>query len=101
MKFNYFKSSMVRALSSIAVGLLRPRQPWHGDRIAVLARNEPDEECVACEEPERWRLLAPVYGACESIPFCDECRPEARRYQLVRAIAFQSSLKMWLKLVRR
>ena len=42
------------------VGLLRPRQPWHGDRIAVLARNEPDEECVACQEPARWRLLSPA-----------------------------------------
>ena len=29
------------------VGLLRPRQPWHGDRITVLARNEPNEECEA------------------------------------------------------
>ena len=26
------------------VSLLRPRQPWHGDRVVVLARNEPDEE---------------------------------------------------------
>ena len=65
------------------VGLLRPRQPWHGDRIAVLARNEPDEECVACEEPARWRLLASEYEAREPIPFCDECRPEAGHYQLV------------------
>ena len=65
------------------VGLLRPRQPWHGDRIAVLARNEPDEECVACEGPARWRLLALVYEAREPIPFCDECRPEAGHYQLV------------------
>ena len=37
------------------VGFLRPRQPWHGDRITVLTRNEPDEECVACGEPARWR----------------------------------------------
>ena len=29
------------------VGLLRPRQPWHGGRITALARNEPDEECVS------------------------------------------------------
>ena len=65
------------------VGLLRPRQPWHGDRITVLARNEPDEECVACGEPARWRLLASDSEACEPIPFCDECRPEAGRYQLV------------------
>ena len=65
------------------VGLLRPRQPWHGNRIVVLARNEPDEECVACEGPARWRLLAPDYEAREPIPFCDECRPEAGRYQLV------------------
>ena len=34
------------------VGLLRPRQPWHGERIMVLARNEPDEECVACANRE-------------------------------------------------
>ena len=65
------------------VSLLRPRQPWHGDRIAVLARNEPDEECVACQEPARWRLLALNSDAREPIPFCDECRPEAGRYQLV------------------
>lgn len=32
------------------VGLLRPRQPWHGDRVVVLACNEPDEECVACRD---------------------------------------------------
>ena len=65
------------------VGLLRPRQPWHGDRVAVLARNEPDEECVACEGPARWRLLAPDYETREPMPFCDECRPEAGHYQLV------------------
>ena len=65
------------------VGLLRPRQPWHGDRAAVLARNEPDEECVACQGPARWRLLSPVSDARELIPFCDGCRPEAGRYQLV------------------
>ena len=65
------------------VGLLRPRQPWHGDLITVLARNEPDEECVACGEPARWRLLASDSEAREPIPFCDECRPEAGRYQLV------------------
>ena len=65
------------------VGLLSPRQQWHGDRITVLTRNEPDEECVACGEPARWRLLAPVYEAREPIPFCDECPPEAGRYQLV------------------
>ena len=61
------------------VGLLRPRQPWHGDRIAALVRNEPDEECVACGEPARCRLLASDYEAREPIPFCDECRPEASR----------------------
>ena len=65
------------------VSLLRLHQPWHGDRIAVLARNEPDEECVACQEPARWRLLAPDTDAREPIPFCDECRPEAGHYQLV------------------
>lgn len=32
------------------VSLLHPRQPWHGDRVEVLARNEPDEECVACQD---------------------------------------------------
>ena len=65
------------------VGLLRPRQPWHGDRVAVLARNEPDEACVACQAPARWRLLSPDSDARELIPFCDGCRPEAGRYQLV------------------
>ena len=65
------------------VGLLRPRQPWHGDRVVVLARNEPDEECVACQGPARWRLLSPDSEARELIPFCDGCRPEAGRYQLV------------------
>ena len=65
------------------VGLLRPRQPWHGDRIMVLARNEPDEECVACGKSARWRLLTPESTAREPIPFCDECRPEAGHYQLV------------------
>ena len=65
------------------VGLLHSRQPWHGDRIAVLARNQPDEECVACAEPARWRLLAPDHEAREPIPFCDDCRPETGRYQLV------------------
>ena len=65
------------------VGLLHPRQPWHGDHIAVLARNEPDEECVACGETARWRLLAQDSDAREPIPFCDGCRPGAGRYQLV------------------
>ena len=65
------------------VGLLRPRQPWHGDRIMVLARNEPDEECVACGASARWRLLTPDSAAREPIPFCDGCRPDAGRYQLV------------------
>ena len=60
------------------VGLLRPHQPWHGDRISVLARNEPDEECVACQGPARWRLLSPDTEARAPIPFCDGCRPEAR-----------------------
>ena len=65
------------------VSLLRPRQPWHGDRVMVLARNEPDEECVACGKPARWRLLAPDSDAPEPVPFCDECRPEAGRYHPV------------------
>ena len=59
------------------VGLLRPRQPWHGERVVVLARNEPDEACVACQEPARWRLLSPDSEAREPIPFCAGCRPEA------------------------
>ena len=45
------------------VGLLRPRQPWHGNRIVVLARNEPDEECVACEGP---RALAAAFPGLRS-----------------------------------
>ena len=49
----------------------------------VLARNEPDEECVACGETARWRLLAPDSDAREPIPFCDECRSETGRHQLV------------------
>ena len=65
------------------VGLLRPRQPWHGDRILVLARNEPDEECVVCGASARWRLLAPDSDVREPIAFCDQCRPEIGRYQLV------------------
>ena len=65
------------------VGLLRPHQPWHGDRISVLARNEPDEECVACGEAARWRLLSPDTEARAPIPFCDGCRPEVGRYQPV------------------
>ena len=65
------------------MSILRPRQPWQGDRIAVLARNEPDEECVACGEPARWRRLAQDSEAREPIPFCDGCRPEAGHYQLV------------------
>ena len=46
---------------------------------AVLARNEPDKECVAYKDPARWRLLAPDYETREPIPFCDGCRPEAGR----------------------
>ena len=65
------------------LSLLRPRQPWHGNCVAVLARNDPDEECVACQGPARWRLLSPDSDGRELIPFCDGCRPEAGRYQLV------------------
>ena len=65
------------------VALLHPRQPWPGDRVAVLARNEPDAACVAYQGPARWRLLSPVSDVREIIPFCDECRLEAGRYQLV------------------
>ena len=38
---------------------------------------------MACGEPARWRLLASDSEAREPIAFCDECRPEAGRYQLV------------------
>ena len=38
------------------VSLLRPRQSWHGDRVVVLARNEPDEEC--------WRARDRRDGGC-------------------------------------
>lgn len=38
---------------------------------------------MACQGPARWRLLSPISDARELIPFCDGCRPEAGRYQLV------------------
>ncbi len=49
----------------------------HGDCIAVLSRNEPYQEWVA-----RWRLLFPDSDVREPVPCCEECRPEASRYQM-------------------
>ena len=45
-----------------------------GTRYSNLAPHpdEPDEECVACQGPARWRLLSPDSDAREPISFCGE-----------------------------
>ena len=50
------------------VGLPRRRPPWHGDRTAVLARNKPDAEWVAGEDPARWRRLTPTTRRVNAYP---------------------------------
>ena len=45
------------------------------------------EERVACEGSARWRWLFPDSDAREPIPFCDGCRTEATRCNLVTTSA--------------
>ena len=76
--------------------LLTPSQPWHGGRIAILARNSPLQACLRCGGPAHWKV-APEYDEYEDdyddelyesegvlsaddldpITFCEECVPSA------------------------
>ena len=76
--------------------LLTPSQPWHGGRIAILARNSPLQACLRCGGPAHWKA-APEYDEYEDdyddelyesegvlsaadldpITFCEECVPSA------------------------
>ena len=36
---------------------LGPSQPWHGGKIAILARNHPLQSCCQCGRPAQWRIV--------------------------------------------
>ena len=65
------------------VGLLRPRQPWHGDWVVGAG---PQRARRGVRGVPGTGALATAFSRLrgrELIPFCDGCRPEAGRYQLV------------------
>lgn len=45
------------AVSEGLAQALSPLQPWNGERIVVLARNQPLQSCYHCGRPAEWRVL--------------------------------------------
>ena len=77
------------------VQAVSPSQPWHGEKIVILARNDPLQACLRCGSPALWRA-APEYDEYEEydhelyddervltlddldpITFCEDCAPQA------------------------